>query len=379
MHEEKNRTTQPLRQGRVFASWDVVPRGWYVAIASSSLAKGQVTSVTLCGQRVALFRGEDGKVRALDAFCAHMGTDLGIGKVHGNTVACFFHHWRYDESGACIDIPCQKGDRKIPPHARVRPYATEERYGYVWVYPEAEAPYGVFEFPELEGQEVVFSHEPARESSCHHHVAMINGIDAQHLATVHGLDFAATVSVAERPERHEMDFVVTCTISDKTLVGRVFRFFLGDSYAYGMRYANACAGALTTMKGVRLFGGKRLLPTLHMIWAYTPIARDLVRTYPIFVAKKRAGVVGAFVSRFLMWMQKRGYYALRSEDSKIYDNIRFSPNALLPIDEPLGKYLAYTNALEASAWSTTEAVRVRLPTVRVVADGDGPPEANRGP
>lgn len=356
MHEEKNRGTQPFRQARVFANWEVIARGWYVALASRELARGDVRSIDLCGQRIAFFRGEDGKVRALDAFCPHMGTDLGIGTVIGNTVRCFFHQWRYDETGACVEIPCQD---HIPGHARLRAYAVEEKYGYVWIYPDAEAPYGVVELPELEGQEVVFTHDPPRDHSCHQHVTMINGIDAQHLSTVHRLNFAANVEITERPERHELDFVVRCKPPEAGLLGTIWRRLLGDDYAYGMRYADGCVGALTTLKDVRLFG-KTPLPTLHMIFAYTPIARDVVRTYGIYVARKRRGPLGFVLARLLMWLQRVGFNVLRGDDAKIYDNIRFQPNALLPIDEPVGRYFAWVNRLEPSAWSTDQPRKRRL-------------------
>ena len=36
-----------------------------------------VQSFTICGQRIAVFRGSDGQVRALDAYCPHK-----IGRAH---------------------------------------------------------------------------------------------------------------------------------------------------------------------------------------------------------------------------------------------------------------------------------------------------------
>ena len=50
-------------------------------------------------------------------------------------------------------------------------------------------------------------------------------------------------------------------------------------------------------------------------------------------------------------MTKLAYYFLRGEDGMIYDNIRFNPNAVLNIDEPLVKYMSYVNKLQPSIWS----------------------------
>lgn len=55
-------------------------------MSSTELKIGAVKSIRLCGQELVLFRGENGKVSALDAYCPHMGTHLGNGKVVGNNV-----------------------------------------------------------------------------------------------------------------------------------------------------------------------------------------------------------------------------------------------------------------------------------------------------
>lgn len=45
---------------------------------------------------------------------------------------------------------------------------------------------------------------------------------------------------------------------------------------------------------------------------------------------------------------------LRDEDGKIYDNIRFNPQVILTIDQPLVQYIQYVNQLEPSQWSQDE-------------------------
>ena len=50
-------------------------------------------SVNVLGQFLAIYRGEDGQVYALDAYCPHLGANLGLGKVCGNSLECPFHAW----------------------------------------------------------------------------------------------------------------------------------------------------------------------------------------------------------------------------------------------------------------------------------------------
>jgi phenylpropionate dioxygenase-like ring-hydroxylating dioxygenase large terminal subunit len=326
----------------IFNNWNIVTKGWYIVCHSIKLSKGKAKSLTICGQRIVIFRGEDGKVRALDAYCPHLGTDLGIGQVEGNLIRCFFHHWAFDGEGNCQHIPCQS---TIPEKAKLQAYLTDEKYGFIWIYPDIKAPECVAEFDELEGKLLVTIHDKAFERSCHHHICMMNGIDAQHLQTVHKLNIQMDLSLQENESGTIIDFTLSGKFPQVTFRERFARKFIGEDYEYTMRYADACIGLLTIMKKVKL------LPPLHMIYAYTPVDASRTRIQPIYIAEKRKGIFGWLITRILLLLTKLAYYFLRGEDGMIYDNIRYNPNALLSIDAPLGKYMYYVNKLEPSIWS----------------------------
>ena len=329
---------------KIFNNFDIVAKGWYIAYPSSSLAKGQVKSLELCGQKIALFRGEDGQVRAIDAFCPHLGTDLGIGRVDGNLLRCYFHHWAFDGEGKCRDIPCQV---EIPEKARLRGYATDEKYGFIWVYPDANAPEGVVEFDELKGKQVLALADKPLQRHCHHHICMMNGIDAQHLRTVHRINVDLKLSLHQDGSGRIIDFTLRGDFPNSTWAEKMGRWVLGSRYAYAMRYADGCIGLLTIMKDVKL------LPPLHMIYAYTPLPSGKTGVQPIYVTAEREGIFGWLVARFLLLLTRWFYYVLRDEDGQIYDNICYNPQNLLPIDGNLVAYMAYVNRLEPSGWSKT--------------------------
>jgi hypothetical protein len=88
-----------------------------------------------------------------------------------------------------------------------------------------------------------------------------------------------------------------------------------------------------------------------MIFAYRPLARGRTLVQPIYLARRRAGVKGWLVERFLMWLTRRMMLALQGEDGKVYENMRFATEALLPIDAPVAKFIAHVNRLEPSPWS----------------------------
>ena len=82
------------------------PNGWYKLLCSDELAVNAVKHLDYCGRDIALFRGTNHKVYALDAFCAHMGANMGIGgQVKLNQcIQCPFHGWLFDgETGHSIN------------------------------------------------------------------------------------------------------------------------------------------------------------------------------------------------------------------------------------------------------------------------------------
>ncbi|NEQ71732.1 MAG: aromatic ring-hydroxylating dioxygenase subunit alpha [Okeania sp. SIO2C9] len=326
---------------KIFNNWDVVAKGWYIACPSQEIPLNKAKSVEICGQKIVLFRGEDGKVNAIEAYCPHLGTDLGIGRVDGNYIRCFFHHWAFDGAGNCQDIPCQN---TIPTRAKLQAYVTDEKYGFIWVYPDKEAPAGVTEFDELKGKKLLSVADKAFTRSCHHHICMMNGIDSQHLQTVHKINIEMDLKLQQNRRGNIIDFTLSGKFPNQTFREKIGRKFLGENYEYTMRYADGCMGLLTIMKNVKLF------PQLHMIYAYTPLDGK-TRIQPIYVTEKRGGIWGNLVARFLIFCTRLTYYALRDEDGQIYDNIRFNPNILLDIDTPLAKYMEYVNKLDISLWS----------------------------
>jgi phenylpropionate dioxygenase-like ring-hydroxylating dioxygenase large terminal subunit len=346
---EQNCTTQPLHTQPVFSNWDVVAKGWYLVCPSRALKRKTARSYALCGQRITLFRGEDGQVRAVDAFCPHMGTDLGIGTVVDNTIQCFFHHWRFDGKGDCVDVPCGE---KPPRRARLQSYGVDEKYGHIWVYPDADPPSGVADFKGLEGRDVHWVIGQTITHPCHHHVNMINGIDAQHLKTVHNIPMAMDLEMTPSEDGRTVDFTLSGPLPSRTRVQRGLSWLLGRHYAYSMRYVEGTVGMLSVMEQVKWLGRWPATP-VRMLFAFTPLEHGKTRSVPIYIAEKKPGLRSHLKAVLSLWAMKLGYFVLRDDDAKVYDNIRFQPNALLKIDRPVGLFIAWVNRLPLSPWSNT--------------------------
>jgi len=351
---ERNQTTQPIATMPVFNNPEVVADGWYFVSPSKDLRIGKAISAEICGQQLVLFRGEDGKARALDAFCPHMGTHLGVGHVEGNQIRCFFHHWRFDEKGKCTDIPCQKN---IPDKAKLRTYPVIEKYDSIWIHPQNTVAKKLADFPELQDCDLTVSFGNSYFRSCHHHVTMINGIDPQHLKTVHKLNIEMDLLISEESDGRLIDIRLSGDTPKGTWKEKIIHWIIGPHYAYSMRYDHANNGLLTIMQDVRLFGGRYSPPTLHMIFAYRPLTATKTLVQPIYVTKKRDGFLGTLISSFLIYLTQRAFYSLQSEDGKVYENMRFFPANLLPIDKPVAQYIQYVNKIPLSPWKVTYGTR----------------------
>jgi phenylpropionate dioxygenase-like ring-hydroxylating dioxygenase large terminal subunit len=129
------------------------PDYWYAVALESELPRGKALPVTFWHRRVALYRGEDGQVRALEDRCAHRQLALSGGEVSGCRLVCQYHGWAYDGSGAVVDIPHDLFGRDMP-RLGVRSYPVRLRYGLVWLFPgdpALAAERHVPNIPELEG------------------------------------------------------------------------------------------------------------------------------------------------------------------------------------------------------------------------------------
>ncbi|XP_063391869.1 cholesterol 7-desaturase nvd [Cydia fagiglandana] len=112
------------------------PNGWFAVAESGNLKNGDVTSIDALGQNLCVYRGEDGVARCVDAYCPHLGANLGIGgKVGGSCIECPFHKWRFNAEGACVNVP---GQDSPPKGVSIRTWPTVEADGAVWIWHDAD-------------------------------------------------------------------------------------------------------------------------------------------------------------------------------------------------------------------------------------------------
>jgi len=166
-----------------------VPNGWYAATSSAALAVGDVESFIAVERQLVVFRDEAGAAHVLDAHCPHMGAHLGGGSVHGETLACPYHGWRFDGSGTAVEIPYSSS--RIPSRACVRSYPVCEQDSVVlfWFHAAGAAPdYEVPTFDEAHDTTWSAPHEHRDELVASLQDMAENNVDYTHFFFVHGRD-----------------------------------------------------------------------------------------------------------------------------------------------------------------------------------------------
>src|SRR5216683_907810 len=159
---------------------------WFPICLSANLLPGKVLGVDFLGGRVVAFRTLSGTTQVLSAFCAHLGADLSVGDVEGETLRCAFHHWRYSADGVCVAT--KVGDPP-PPSACLFKFPTIEKHGIVWAYNGEKPRFEIPDFPypdhDLTMNVSLFPQTVPTDPW----VLSCNTPDMQHIKALHGVTF----------------------------------------------------------------------------------------------------------------------------------------------------------------------------------------------
>lgn len=348
----ENLHSQPHVPQRVFNNHKVLSQGWYPICAIKALKKGQAQSFKILNQRIVVFRTESGQLCAMDAFCPHLGTDLGNGKVVGERIQCYFHQWELGQQGELAKIPCKKhlepGFQKI----RNRVYPVTEGYGHIWVFSAEEALHPLPKPAQLEEMDLTAHMAQEIRLFAHHHVMMANGIDLQHFAAVHNLDIEFDYQVKDSQDG-VFEWTLRGKIPTNSLKAKLARFVLGPEYQYHVKFAGGSIVTITYGADQRFMGLK--LPSLQILWGCLPQPEGVSKARIFFVSPAYKGLLGPLkiwgTYLFTLFM----LVMLRDEDVYAFPNMRFNAHQLIKEDRSLGRFIQLTNQLTLSDWGELES------------------------
>jgi 5,5'-dehydrodivanillate O-demethylase len=157
---------------------------WQPVARSQDLVAGRPQRVRIMSEDFTLYRGESNKAHLLEARCPHRGTYLSTGWVENDDIRCFYHGWKFDSTGQCVEQPAKDADfcRKI----RIRSYPVEEYLGLVFAYLGEGEPPEMYRFPTWEAPDAGVRNAYPMVWPCNYFQFLENGVDHVHGSFVHG-------------------------------------------------------------------------------------------------------------------------------------------------------------------------------------------------
>ena len=128
-----------------------------------------------------LYRGETGTPHLIDFRCAHRQNQLSTGWVEDDDIRCFYHGWKYNGSGQCVQQPAEP--QPFCERIKIRGFPVQEYLGFIWAYlGDSEAP-PLPRYPDLEGEGKLRISAYDRESN--YFQSLENTPDHAHVYFVH--------------------------------------------------------------------------------------------------------------------------------------------------------------------------------------------------
>ena len=115
---------------------DLMRQYWMPALISTEVPAPDSPPVRLrlLGEDMIAFRTTSGAVGVVANACPHRGASLFFGRNEEDGLRCVYHGWKFDVTGACVDMPSEPAESNFKTKVRVKAYPTSERNGIVWLY-----------------------------------------------------------------------------------------------------------------------------------------------------------------------------------------------------------------------------------------------------
>jgi nitrite reductase/ring-hydroxylating ferredoxin subunit len=283
---------------------------WYPLGLATEFVAGQVVGRDFLGTRVVIYRDATGQIVVQSAWCPHLGADLSVGELVDGRLRCAYHHWRFDTKGVCAHIPTRD---KIPPGARIATYPSAEAWGLVWAF-NGRTP--TFDVPRIPGaREGELGVETYRRGprNIDPWVGVSNGVDFQHLQTLHGFPAILTPDTLTI-DGHSIEFSVA-----------------GPGYSqHGL------------ISGTNSFAQQLTIGSNEMFMLFTGCSVAVSKSMGYYAIGVRNGVLPAERQARLAAL-KQFVDKLHGEDDAVLSTIRFRKGVLIAADRHLSWFLKYVD------------------------------------
>ncbi len=186
-------------------------RYWLPALLSSEVAErdGAPVRVRMLGEDLLAFRDTSGRVALVGAYCPHRRAPLFFGRNEEDGIRCVYHGWKFDASGACVDIPTEPPGTPMLSKVRLAAYPTIELGDVVWAYlgPRDKQPPA----PDYEWLRAPagFRHVSKTFENCNYLQGLEGGVDSAHSSFLHNNSIGDTADLRNRDRSPRLEVETT--------------------------------------------------------------------------------------------------------------------------------------------------------------------------
>jgi 5,5'-dehydrodivanillate O-demethylase len=155
---------------------------WQPIYHSIDLKAGRAVTIRVMSEDFTLYRGASGRPYLVDARCPHRGTRLSSGWIEGDELRCFYHGWKFDGAGACIEQPAE--ENAFCHKVSIASHPLREYLGLVFAFLGTGQPPEFPVHPEFEyfdGMVEIDSYS----RDCNYFQNLENALDMSHIGFVH--------------------------------------------------------------------------------------------------------------------------------------------------------------------------------------------------
>jgi phthalate 4,5-dioxygenase oxygenase subunit len=166
---------------------DLFRQYWIPALLAEELPEDGCppVRVKLLSERMIAVRDSEGRYGLLDEFCAHRGASLWFGNNEVGGLRCAYHGWKYDVTGACLEVPSEPENSSFCRKVRLTAYPLVKIGDVLWTYmgdPANKPPMPEFEWCQVPAEQTYTS---KRWQESNWLQALEGGIDSSHVSWLH--------------------------------------------------------------------------------------------------------------------------------------------------------------------------------------------------
>jgi 5,5'-dehydrodivanillate O-demethylase len=154
---------------------------WQPVALSDAVEPARTLPIKVMGEEFTLYRGATGTPHLVAGRCAHRNTQLSLGWVEGDCIRCFYHGWKYDEDGQCVEQAVESPG--FASKVQIPSYPVAEYLGLIFAFLGEGEPPPLPRYPEFESGVVV---DPVMMDVPYNFFQnMENSVDTLHVSWVH--------------------------------------------------------------------------------------------------------------------------------------------------------------------------------------------------